>query len=290
MFFSTDLLSIRGGKFGTVWLLATTKDRQSVIKKKKSELLKTDMTKLCQELIKMFPVQGKHKSFSLRTSSILVYGTCINLRLLCEDLRKSVVALLGHRAGGQGVGGIDLPGGHMPTHLARLEVPTNVDLDLGNINLTELEDVFLQVDFRVRPSDITMLEHDLPGLEYEGLELPILSTKDILTESWSLDDTRPDGGLFMDQEVGQASPPPVLQDVEKGIKVVQQQDGCARGVGLDEDEGEKIKRTLPSGEVVSSPKRARLEEFVQQHLSSTDHRGEQPVTEDFQLDSEKKVT
>ena len=66
MFFSTDLLSIRGGKFGTVWLLATTKDRQSVIKKKKSELLKTDMTKLCQELIKMFPAgpcTGKAQEF-----------------------------------------------------------------------------------------------------------------------------------------------------------------------------------------------------------------------------------
>ena len=94
MFFSTDLLSVRGGKFGTIWLLATTRDRKAVVKKKRAELLKTNMSQLCRELIKMFPVQGKDKSFSLRTSSILMYGTCINLRLISEDLRRAVLLLL----------------------------------------------------------------------------------------------------------------------------------------------------------------------------------------------------
>ena len=57
MFFSTDLLSVRGGKFGTIWLLATTRNGKTVMKKYRAELLKTYIYKLCRELIKMFPVQ-----------------------------------------------------------------------------------------------------------------------------------------------------------------------------------------------------------------------------------------
>eukprot|EP00092_Neocalanus_flemingeri_P026886 GFUD01029142.1.p1 GENE.GFUD01029142.1~~GFUD01029142.1.p1 ORF type:complete len:151 (-),score=54.62 GFUD01029142.1:114-566(-) len=145
MFYSSDLLCVRGGKFGTIWLLATTKDRQAVFKKKKAaELMKTNMTRLCQKLVNMFPVQGKNKSFSLRTSSILVYGTCINLRLMSKDLRRSVLLLLGrHKTafGGQG-GGIDLPGGQVSSHLARLAVPTEADFVMGNIQWPEVDDVF----------------------------------------------------------------------------------------------------------------------------------------------------
>ena len=63
-------------------LLATTRDRKTVVKRKKAEILRTNMAQLCPELIKMFPVQGKDKSFSLRTSSILMYGTCVTLRLI----------------------------------------------------------------------------------------------------------------------------------------------------------------------------------------------------------------
>ena len=112
MFFSTDLLSVKGGKFGTIWLLATTKDRKSVVKKKRAELLRTNMSQLCMELTKMFPVQGKEKSFSLRTSSILMYGICINLRVISEDLRRAVLQLLSQKptiSDGSGGGGIDLP-------------------------------------------------------------------------------------------------------------------------------------------------------------------------------------
>ena len=67
MFFSVDLLSVKGGKFGTIWLLATTKDRKAVVKKKRTELLRTNMSQLCAELTRMFPAQGKDRSFSLRT-------------------------------------------------------------------------------------------------------------------------------------------------------------------------------------------------------------------------------
>ena len=52
------------------------------------------MSKLSMELISVFPDQGKEKSFSLRTSSILMYGICINLRVILEDLRRSVMLLL----------------------------------------------------------------------------------------------------------------------------------------------------------------------------------------------------
>jgi hypothetical protein len=34
--------------------------------------------------------------------------------------------------------------------LARLEVPTEADLNMGNIQMIELEDVFVQVDVRAR--------------------------------------------------------------------------------------------------------------------------------------------
>eukprot|EP00092_Neocalanus_flemingeri_P087325 GFUD01110193.1.p1 GENE.GFUD01110193.1~~GFUD01110193.1.p1 ORF type:complete len:159 (-),score=51.77 GFUD01110193.1:115-591(-) len=148
MFYSSDLLCVRGGKFGTIWLLATTKDRQAVFKKKKAELMKMNMTKLCQELVNMFPVQGKNKSFSLRTSSILMYGTCIHLRLMSEDLRRSVLLLLGRHktpCGGQW-SGIDLPGG---------QVPTEADLAMENIQWPEVDDIFGELDFRAREADIT---------------------------------------------------------------------------------------------------------------------------------------
>ena len=57
MFFSKDLLSIKGGKSGTIWLLATTKDRKTIVKKKRSELLRTDM----HGADKNVPSPGKRK-------------------------------------------------------------------------------------------------------------------------------------------------------------------------------------------------------------------------------------
>jgi len=195
MFFSTDLLSVKGGKFGTIWLLATTKDRNAVVKKKKAELLRTNMSQLCMELTRMFPVQGKEKSFSLRTSSILMYGICINLRVISEDLRRAVMQLLSQKptiSGGATGGGIDLPGGKVGNlQVTSLHVPTEADIDMGNLlavpDMMEVDpDMFSRVDFRVRNSDITMHEPGRTGLDYEGPDLPILSAQDILTESWNL--------------------------------------------------------------------------------------------------------
>ena len=156
MFFSTDLLSVKGGKFGTIWLLATTKDRNAVVKKKRAELLRTNMSQLCMELTRMFSVQGKEKSFSLRTSSILMYGICINLRVISEDLRRAVMQLLSQKptiSGGVTGGGIDLPGGKTGNlQVTSLHVPTEADIDMGNLlavpDMMEVDsDMFSRIDF-----------------------------------------------------------------------------------------------------------------------------------------------
>ena len=57
MFFSFDLLSVRGGKFNTIWLLGTLKEKEKIIKKKKAELLKNDLKAICADLVSRFPVQ-----------------------------------------------------------------------------------------------------------------------------------------------------------------------------------------------------------------------------------------
>ena len=66
MFYDLDLLSIRGGKMNTIWLLGTTKDKAALIKKRRAELLKNDLESIIQDLISRFPVQGKERSLSLR--------------------------------------------------------------------------------------------------------------------------------------------------------------------------------------------------------------------------------
>ena len=83
MFYSADLLSIRGGKFSTVWLMGNSRDRKQTAKNKRIEIRKIDIASICKEMLKMLPVHGKEKSFSLRLSSILLYGTslCIDTRL-----------------------------------------------------------------------------------------------------------------------------------------------------------------------------------------------------------------
>ena len=96
-FFSLDLLSIRGGKMNTIWLLGTLKEKKT-IKRKKSELLKNDLKAICRELVARFPVQGKEVSLSLRTSSHLVYGVCVNLRVQAEELRRATLRLLSVKA------------------------------------------------------------------------------------------------------------------------------------------------------------------------------------------------
>ena len=48
MFFSLDLLSIRGGKMNTIWLLGTLKEKEAIIKRKKAQLLRNDPKAICR--------------------------------------------------------------------------------------------------------------------------------------------------------------------------------------------------------------------------------------------------
>ena len=86
MFYSADLLSIRGGKFSTVWLMGNSRDRKQTAKNKRIEIRKIDIGSICEEMLKMLPVHGKEKSFSLRLSSILLYGTCVVYRYKIDNL------------------------------------------------------------------------------------------------------------------------------------------------------------------------------------------------------------
>ena len=72
MFYSVDLLSLKGGRMNMIWLLGTQRlynfpqisalvlnscfyhllrDKTALIKKKKAELLRTDLMALCKELV-----------------------------------------------------------------------------------------------------------------------------------------------------------------------------------------------------------------------------------------------
>ena len=94
MFYSTDLLTLRGGKFNLIWLLSTTKDKNALYRKRKKDLINLDVGATSQELIRMFPVQGKKSSLSLRTSSLLMHGVFISFRMKAELLRSEVLKLL----------------------------------------------------------------------------------------------------------------------------------------------------------------------------------------------------
>ena len=94
MFYSTDLLTLRGGKFNLIWLLSTTKDKNALYRKRKKDLLNLDVGATSQELVRMFPVQGKKTSLSLRTSSLLMHGVFISFRMKAELLRSEVLKLL----------------------------------------------------------------------------------------------------------------------------------------------------------------------------------------------------
>ena len=96
MFYSTDLLNVRGGQFNLIWLMSTTHDSKNLAKKRQKELLAANLGKLCEGISRMLPVTGKEKSFSLRTSSYLVHGltVCFKLKVLHlnNDAQKMLMA------------------------------------------------------------------------------------------------------------------------------------------------------------------------------------------------------
>ena len=89
MFYSTDLLSFRGGKFSTIWLLGTCRDKKQTANKKRQELKKLKLHHICEELTKLLPVQGKDRSLSLRLSASLLYGTCLAYRFQADYLHRT---------------------------------------------------------------------------------------------------------------------------------------------------------------------------------------------------------
>ena len=96
MFYSTDLLNVRGGQFNLIWLMSTTHDSKNLAKKRQKELLAANLGKMCEGVSRMLPVAGKEKSFSLRTSSYLVHGltVCFKLKVihLNNDAQKMLMA------------------------------------------------------------------------------------------------------------------------------------------------------------------------------------------------------
>ena len=95
MFYSNDLLTLRGGgKFNLIWLLSTTNDRASIARKRKADLLSLNYKNIVDELQKLFPVTGKKTSLSLRTSAILMHGVFISFKLRVEFLNNDTIKLL----------------------------------------------------------------------------------------------------------------------------------------------------------------------------------------------------
>ena len=95
MFYSNDLLTLRGGgKFNLIWLLSTTSDKVSLARKRKADILSLNYKTIVEELQKLFPVTGKKTSLSLRTSAVLMHGVFISFKLRVDFLKNDTIKLL----------------------------------------------------------------------------------------------------------------------------------------------------------------------------------------------------
>ena len=95
MFYSNDLLTLRGGgKFNLIWLLSTTSDKVSLARKRKADILSLNYKTIVEELQKLFPVTGKKPSLSLRTSAVLMHGVFISFKLRVDFLNNDTIKLL----------------------------------------------------------------------------------------------------------------------------------------------------------------------------------------------------
>ena len=65
MFYSVDLLALRGGQMNLIWRLGIMKEQEMIVRKNKARLLKSHLVEICQSLISRFPAMGKESSFSL---------------------------------------------------------------------------------------------------------------------------------------------------------------------------------------------------------------------------------
>ena len=74
-----------------------------MFRKCRSQLRKTNIKKLCQDLSKMFPVSGKTNSFSLRTSAMLTHGIVLVYKFNIELVKKDLIRLRSLVTKGKGV-------------------------------------------------------------------------------------------------------------------------------------------------------------------------------------------
>ena len=94
MFYSHDLLTLRGGgKFNLLWLLSMT-DRAAIAKKRRADILSINYKKIVEELQKLFPASGRESSLSLRTSAVLMHGVFVSFKLRVEFLNNDTMKLL----------------------------------------------------------------------------------------------------------------------------------------------------------------------------------------------------
>jgi len=165
MFYSTDLLNVRGGQFNLIWLMSTTHDSKTLAKKRQKELIATNLGKMCEGVSRMLPVAGKEKSFSLRTSSYLVHGLAVCFKLKVVHLNNDAQRMLmtSIRAAVPIASTIDDEG--VKANVTR--IPCQDQEDFGIIadhideNLFNLFDMTTE-EHNARKKAVTMTEVDLP--------------------------------------------------------------------------------------------------------------------------------
>ena len=96
MYYSSDLLNIKGGKFHVIWFLGCKKDDKGHDKDlSASKIYKTELSKVVRELKELLPRGPSHMSLFL--ASTLCFGTVkclyIQVRLFSNhlDLPRQVI-------------------------------------------------------------------------------------------------------------------------------------------------------------------------------------------------------
>ena len=182
MFYSHDLLTLRGGgKFNLLWLLSTT-DRAAVAKKRRADILSIKYKKIVEELQKLFPASGRETSLSLRTSAVLMHGVFVSFKLRVEFLNNDTMKLLATTTSKlislllnvfylrsylevEGKGGIDLKS---PKKTGGMPIAPDEFLDFsrfGDVNevASNLQELLLTPEeVSARQRAVTMVEADLP--------------------------------------------------------------------------------------------------------------------------------
>ncbi|XP_023331123.1 uncharacterized protein LOC111703414 isoform X2 [Eurytemora carolleeae] len=90
MFYSTDLLTAKGGKFNMIWLLGVSVSQEKKRKLEEKLMLANDLIEQNMELRRMLPVRGKERSFSLHVNSILLHGLSINLKFKVDFVYRRI--------------------------------------------------------------------------------------------------------------------------------------------------------------------------------------------------------